>query len=415
MHVHIVGGGIIGLASALYLRRAGAEVTVVERGQLDDNCSFGNAGLVAPSHFVPLASPGVISKGLRWMLSSKSPFYIHPRLDFDLIRWLWLFFRSSRSPRVAEAMPLLRDFNMMSKELYAELASLPGMDFAFEANGLLMIYNTAKGEAGELALAETARRLGLDVEVWDRDRTAAAAGALAESVRGAVYYADDAHLHPARLMRQLRRYLEGQGVRFLLGEEVRRFELADGRVRRLHTASGRHIEVEEVVVAAGAWTGRLLHPLGVRLPMQGAKGYSVTLTQPPQRPSLPLILTEAKVAITPMGDELRIGGTLELAGFDDRINRPRVEGVMESIRPYLPQLPLPDLAKEEVWRGFRPCTPDGLPYLGRLAAAPNVTVAAGHAMVGLSLGAATGKLVSELVTRQQPSLPLDMFRPERFG
>ncbi len=415
MHVHIIGGGIIGLASALYLRREGAEVTVVERGRLDDNCSFGNAGLVAPSHFVPLASPGVVSKGLRWMLSSRSPFYIHPRLDFDLIRWLWLFFRSSRSPRVAEAMPLLRDFNMMSKELYAELAALPGMDFAFEARGLLMVYHTAKGEAGELALAETARRLGLDVEVWDRDQTAAVAGTLGAQVRGAVYYADDAHLYPSRLMPQLRRYLETQGVHFLLGTEVRRFELADGRVRRLHTASGQHIEVEEVVVAAGAWTGKLLRQLGLRLPMQGAKGYSVTLERPPQRPALPLILTEAKVAITPMGDDLRIGGTLELAGFDGRINRPRVEGVMDSIRPYLPELPLPDLKRDAVWRGFRPCTPDGLPYLGRLARVPNLTVAAGHAMVGLSLGAATGKLVSELVTRQQPSLPLDMFRPERFG
>lgn len=415
MHVHIVGGGIIGLASALYLRREGLEVTVIERGQLDDNCSFGNAGLVAPSHFVPLASPGVISKGLRWMLSSKSPFYIHPRLDFELIRWLWLFFRSSRSPRVEEAMPLLRDFNMMSKELYAELAALPGMDFGFEAHGLLMLYNTPKGEAGELALAETARRLGLEVEVWDRDRTAAAAGPLGEAVRGAVYYADDAHLYPSRLMPQLRRHLEQQGVHFLLGREVRGFERSGDRVRRLTTAAGETIEVEEVVVAAGAWTGRLLRPLGVRLPMQGAKGYSVTLTRPPQRPSLPLILTEAKVAITPMGDDLRIGGTLELAGFDDRINGPRVEGVMESIRPYLPELPLPELGKDEVWRGFRPCTPDGLPYLGRLEAASNVTVAAGHAMVGLSLGAATGKLVSEIVTGQRPSLPLDMFRPERFG
>lgn len=415
MRVHIIGGGIIGLSSALYLREAGVEVTVIERGQLDDNCSFGNAGLVAPSHFVPLASPGVISKGLRWMLSPRSPFYIHPRLDWELLHWLWLFYRSSRSPRVEEAMPLLRDFNLLSKELYAEMAALPGMDFAFEARGLLMIYNTAKGEAGELALAERARRLGLEVEVWDRTRTAAQAGPLGSQVRGAVYYADDAHLYPSRLMPQLHRYLEAQGVHFRTRCEVTGFVLGGGKVRALQTARGERIPVEEVVVAAGAWASCLLRSLGLRLPMQGAKGYSVTLVRPAQRPALPLILTEAKVAITPMADDLRIGGTLELAGFDDSINYSRVEGVMASVRPYLPALPLPRPDKDPVWRGFRPCTPDGLPYLGRLESVDNLTVAAGHAMVGLSLGAATGKLVSELVRRMPTTLPLDMFRPERFG
>ncbi len=415
MKVHIVGGGIIGLATAYFLHQQGAEVSVVERGMLDDNCSFGNAGLVAPSHFVPLASPGVISKGLRWMLSAKSPFYIHPRLDFDLIRWLWLFFRSSRSPRVSEAMPVLRDFNLLSKALYAEWAQLPSMDFGFEANGLLMVYHTPKGEATETALADTAAQLGLQVEQWDRARTESHSGPLGEKVRGSIYYADDAHLYPSQLMRQLKNYLAQQGVHFELGTCVQELVVRNGRVTHLQTDKDQPIEVEEVVIAAGAWSSQLLRPLGLCMPMQGAKGYSVTLKQPTQRPKLPLILTEAKVAITPMGQDLRIGGTLELAGFDDSINYPRVEGIMASIRPYLPQLPLPQQGKDPIWRGFRPCTPDGLPYIGRLEAVPNLTVAAGHAMVGLSLGAATGKLVSQLLARQRPDIPLELFRPERFG
>jgi len=169
-----------------------------------------------------------------------------------------------------------------------------------------------------------------------------------------------------------------------------------------------------VVLASGSWTAQLLKKVGIKMLLQDGKGYSLTLKKPLLRPRFPTILAEAKVAITPMGEDLRVGGTLELSGLSNKIDPKRLEGIIASVPAYYRNLEVPFPRSQEVWKGYRPCTPDGLPYLGRSTKLNNLVIATGHGMMGLSLGAATGKIVSQIATRQKPLIDVAAFRPERF-
>lgn len=410
---HIIGGGIAGLCSAWYLREAGFEVTIIDRGDLSDGASHGNAGMVVPSHFVPLASPGVIAQGLRWMLDSKSPFYIRPRLDWDLLRWLWRFYRSANARHAAACAPVLYRFNAWSKELYREFAQLPDFDICFEERGLLMLYRTEAHALGEQQLAREANQLGVRAEVIDRAGLRVLEPDMELDVLGGVYFPADAHLYPNRFIGQLRAALERRGVTFRLRTEITGAAATAGRVSALHTASGESIAVDQVLAASGAWTAQMLAPLGVRLLLQDGKGYSITIDKPAVKPRIPTILTEARVAITPMGEDLRIGGTLELSGLRAGVDGRRLAGIIESVPRYYRNWATPEAALRQVWHGFRPCSPDGMPYIGRAPGFSNLMVATGHGMMGMSLGPATGKLVSQLATGSATGVEMNLMRVGR--
>ncbi|MFM8359733.1 MAG: NAD(P)/FAD-dependent oxidoreductase [Verrucomicrobiota bacterium] len=411
----VVGGGVIGLSTAYFCARAGHRVTVLDRQpERRDGCSFGNAGMVVPSHFIPLAAPGMVALGLRWMGNPESPFYIRPRLDRELLSWGWKFWRSSTAAHVRRSAPLLRDLSLASREAFAELAAEPGNDFGFVPRGLLMLCRTEHALAEEARTAGQARELGLPAEVLDPAQAAALDPDVRMRVAGAVYYPRDCHLAPDRFMAALHRQVEALGGTFRWETPVTGWKLAGGGVRAVQTGSG-DIEGDEFVLCGGAWSPGVAEELGLELPLQAGKGYSLTLTRPRQLPRLCAIFTEARVAVTPMGSTLRFGGTLEIAGLNEDINPVRVRGIIRSVPGYYPDFQPEDFAGIQPWRGLRPCSPDGLPYVGRPRRYGNLVVATGHAMMGLSLAPITGRVVAALVSGTSPSFDLSLLSPDRFA
>ena len=413
-HVVVCGAGIIGLCCARELRARGHKVTVVDRAPaVRDGCSFGNAGMITPSHFVPLAAPGMVALGLKWMFDPKSPFYIRPRLDADLAAWGWRFMRASTSAHVARAAPVLRDLNLASRELYVGLAAeLP--DFGLATRGLLMLCREARTLDHEAAFAAHARELGIPAEVLDAAATVRRDPGVRLSVAGSIYFPQDAHLDPSRLISALTPRLETAGVNFSWDTGISGWRREGGRLAAAITNRGE-LAADEFVLAAGAWSPDMVRGLDLRLPMQAGKGYSLTLPQPRHLPHLCSIFTEARVAVTPMAGNLRIGGTMEVVGLDETIQPHRVQGIIEAVPRYFPDFTPDDFAGIKPWRGLRPVTPDGLPYLGRFRAVPNLIAATGHAMMGLSLGPITGRLVAEVIAGEPPSVDLTLLRPDRYA
>ncbi len=412
--IHIVGGGIVGLCAAWYLKQAGCDITVIDKNDGSDGTSFGNAGMIVPSHFVPMAAPGVLAQGLRWMLNSKSPFYIKPRLNADLIQWIWHFYRSANHRKVAESCPILYELNEQSKWLYKKMATENGFSFSFEERGLLMLYKTKKQAKEEEELAEKAHHLGVKAQIFDKKGLQTLEPEMDLDVMGGIYFPGDAHLYPNQLMIQLKTRLKKLGVSFISNTTVVDFKINGSKIEALHTAAGNRIAVKNVLLTSGCWSGLLLKKAGIKIHLQDGKGYSITLKKTKLRPRIPTILSEAKVAITPMGDDLRVGGTLELGGLSEKINQKRVKGIVESVPRYYKNIEVPFSNNIKIWKGYRPCTPDGMPYIGHADKLSNLFVGTGHGMMGLSLGAVTGKLLCEIIAGQKPLMPVDPFRLNRF-
>jgi D-amino-acid dehydrogenase len=408
----VIGGGVIGVCAAYYLAQRGAPVTLVERADVAAGASYGNAGLVVPSHSVPLAAPGVWRRGLRWMLDPDSPFYIRPRASRDLARWLLRFRRACTDAHVRHALPVLRDLGVASLGLYRELAARPGLEFGFRQDGVLMVYRTAAGLDHERHEAARLEGAGIASRTLDGAGVRALEPCLRADLAGGVFYPDDAHVTPDRFVRGLARVCEGLGVQLRTGTEVLGLTTRGRSITAVETTRG-DLAADQVVLAAGPWSAGLARSLGLDLPLEAAKGYSVTCDRPADGPTRPVLLGEARVAVTPMGDALRFAGTLELAGLDLTINRRRVAAIRRAVPQYLAG---DDAYRvREIWRGLRPCSPDGLPYVGRPARLDNLVVATGHAMVGVSLGPITGALVADLVTGAPPRVDLAPLHPDRFG
>jgi D-amino-acid dehydrogenase len=394
--VVIIGGGIIGCCCAWFLKDSGMNVTIIDKGDFTDGCSFGNSGMIVPSHFTPLASPGMISKGLRWMFKKTSPFYIRPRINLELAQWLWQFYRSADKDKVASAVPVLRDMHQEGYEFYNQLHSKPGFAFDFEKKGIFMMYQTAQGEHEEAELAERAFELGLEATILSPIALKSLERHIKIDARGAVHYTGDAHLAPHLLMPQLIHQLREAGVVFMPGHEVIEMNDHFQKGSTLLLRDGSMIDCKHTVLAAGSWTDRLMKKSGYKLLMQDGKGYSMTWHRPDVKPSVPAILTEARVAITPMGNDLRIAGTLEMSGMDDKVNPYKVKSILKAASSYYPDLKMPE--PEKIWYGYRPCTPTGLPYIGRWKKNSSLILATGHAMMGMSLAPATGRIVSEIIS-----------------
>ena len=404
----------MGACCALELARSGAKTVLLERET--EVCppvsgAHANCGLLVPSDATPLAAPGVLGQGLRWMLDSSSPFYIAPRPSPALARWLWLFRAACSAKRAQAAAPVLRALHVESARLHDELAADHGGErWHFHHGGELQIYETAAGLAEAAEEVEAARALGALAD----EMTAAEARRLFPSLQcdlaGAFLFPEDGHLDPLRFTQAVAGLAEDAGATVVTGAEALSLEPAPDGVRVLTTRG--EFAAGQVVLAAGAWTPLLTRGLGFRLPIEPAKGYSVDVDRPADFPELPLYLGDAHVVLTPLADTLRLGSTLELSGWDMRVRPKRVAYLREGGRRAI-GLPA-DGPVRQLWRGPRPVTPDGLPVIGRVPGRDRVILATGHCMLGLSLGPVTGRLVAELAAGSAPSIDLTPLSPARW-
>jgi D-amino-acid dehydrogenase len=409
----VVGGGPVGACCALYLARAGASVTLLEREPEicpPESGAHANCGLLVPSDATPLAAPGVLGRGLRWMLDSSSPFYISPRPSPALARWLWLFRAACSQERAQAAAPVLRALHVLSARLHDELAAVNGGEWRFHHDGELQVFETAEGlaEAGE----DVARSRAMGARVVDVSSHEARRlfPGLRAEVAGAFLFPEDGHLDPMLFTRAAARLAQESGATVVTGAEALAIE-AEPRGVRAVTTRGSY-GAGQAVLAAGAWTPFLTRALGVRLPIEPAKGYSVDVERPTRFPEMPLYLGDAHVVLTPLGDSLRLGSTLELAGWDMRV-RPRRLAYLRDAGQRVIGVPA-DGPVRQLWRGPRPVTPDGLPVIGRLPGHERVMLATGHCMLGLSLGPATGRLVTQVASGARPEIDLAPLAVQRF-
>jgi len=413
-HIVILGGGIIGLSVGVECLRRGNRVTIIDREPAQrDGCSFGNAGMIVPSHFIPLAAPGMVALGLKWMWNPESPFYIKPRCSWDLISWALRFVCSATRRHVERSAPLLRDLHLASREAYTRFDE-ESPEFGLVRKGLLMLCKTAHALEEEAHTAEKARALGVPVEVLDARRTAELDPDVTMDIEGAVYFPRDCHLVPERFVASLERRLRAAGAAFHFGTEVTGWQRENGRIAAVRTAAGE-IEGDEFVVCGGSWSPDMVRELGVRIPMQAGKGYSVTVPKPVELPRICSIFTEARVAVTPMAGQLRFGGTMEISGLNLGIDARRVKGIVRAVPQYYPKFAASDFEGLKPWCGLRPCSPDGLPYLGRSRAAKNLIVATGHAMMGLSLAPVTGEIVGRIVDGEPAGFDIRLLSPDRWA
>ena len=408
----ILGGGVIGLSCALYLLDAGRDVTVLEQGDAGCAASHGNCGTLTPSHAGPLAMPGVIGTALAWLFKPDAPLRIKPRLDPALLRWLlgfaarcnWGDFERATRAKA----PLLR----RSRELIEELVRRERLDCEFEARGTLNVFRDAANFDKACALNERLAQFGVRADMLDGAATLAREPALKPGVIGAWFNPGDAQLRPDRYVAELARVVSAKGGRIVEDTRVAGAEREGSRIARVATSRGA-FSPREVVLALGAWSPRFAGALGLRLPIQPGKGYSITYTRPLACPRMPLTLKEPSVCVTAWQSGYRLGSTMEFAGYDVSLNRTRLDALRRGAAQFLHDPEGPSVVEE--WYGWRPMTPDDLPMLGRAPGTDNLVVATGHGMLGVTMSAGTGLLVSEIVTGKAPSLDVAPFDPARFG
>lgn len=413
----IIGGGIIGLSTAKYLVEDGWDVTVVEKNDFSDSCSYGNAGFVCPSHYIQLATPGVVKQGIKWMFDSKSPFYIQPRLNKDLIQWGLAFLKSAKHENIEKHGIPLRDIGLLAKHEYEKVWQ-QNFDFAYGDNGMIEIFKT---EAAKAECAETVafgQKLGLDVVLEDKAGLDLLEPNTKVDAIGAIHYRCDGHLYPQKLMHNLMTYLKEKGVKLVPNVEVNGFNHQGKTITSINTSAGE-MKADAFVLAAGSWSGSFARQLNIKMPVVGGRGYSVTL--PVSRPEMnllhPGILVEGRCAFTPMdGDKVRFGGTMEITSVDTPPRMNRVEGILKAVHDFFPQINIAlEDVKDKIWYGFRPTSGDGMPYIGKSSKWDNLVIGTGHSQLGISLASATGLLLKEVLEEKPTSVDISAFAVERFA
>ena len=411
-HVIIIGGGIVGLSSAYFLQKEGYQVTVIDQSDITSGASFVNAGYLTPSHIIPLASPGMITKGLKMMFNSASPFYMKPRLDADFLKWSWYFKKSSTKAKVEKAIPVIKDINLLSRDLFEAIKASGDLgDFQLERKGLLMLYQTQRSYDHEMEIAHKASMLGLEVKELSQSQLRQLQPNIKIEAEGAIHYECDGHTTPTEIMPKMLAYLKKVGVQIRTNETVIDLSVGSNTINEIKTSKGSY-QADEIVLAAGSWSGELSKKLDVKLPLQPGKGYRINVSRHTGI-TMPSILMEASMAVTPMRGFTRFAGTMEFSGINTIIRKERVAAIAQGAKRFYPELEITDEEQSNAQTGMRPVTPDGLPYIGRCSKIKNLTFATGHAMMGWSLGPATGKLVAEIIDDKKTSMSIAAFNPER--
>lgn len=396
--VLIIGAGTIGLHSAYYLHQRGFEVEILEALPENDEsgCSYGNCGMLVPSHFIPLASPAILHSGFKMMFDRKSPVYLPVTRNISHLSWFLKFMQAANKTSVEKAVPVLYKLNEESRKLYEELSLVSGNPMDYGHRGMLMASTTEKGFEEEAKVAVLGNKLGIETVTLDQKALQKLEPDVAFNIHGAILYKSDGHVDPVAHQHWLKTYLKSVGVVFHYNTVVTGFEISKGKITGVNIQSGT-FKADEYVLATGAFSQKLSALAGIKLPVISGKGYSIDFSKSELKLRTPLILTEAKVAITPFADRIRLGSGMEFNGQVGEVRLQRVQTMLDRTKAALPDMKAKNATEQTIWEGLRPVTPTGLPYIGRTQKYNNLLVAAGHAMMGVSLGPITGKIISQQV------------------
>jgi len=404
----VVGGGVIGVSTAYYLARQGSAVTLIEQGELCSGSSQGNAGQITPGH-LPLPQPGTLWRNLRWLAKSTSPLYIAPRLDVSLLRWLWRFQRACNATHLRRATQVLCELGRLSAQLFDELRG--ELEFGYEYPGRLEV---CRGEHSFRAACEEAdllQEFGFPARRLCGSEVHELEPAVRAEVAGGAYYPDSGHCNPETLVLAMAEAAQGLGATLRPQTAVRELKVEAGRVMAA-VCDDDAVAGDNFVLACGSWAPELARRLGVALPVQPGKGYHVDIEPPAASPRIPVVLMEERIFVSPIGDFLRMAGTMEFSGFNLTPRPERLEMLVRGAGRYFPAVPAAPVRSR--WCHLRPMTPDGLPIIGPLPGTENAWIATGHGMLGITQGPATGQLLAEWLTRGKPRIDLAPVRPDRF-
>ncbi|MER3546093.1 MAG: amino acid dehydrogenase [Rhodanobacteraceae bacterium] len=410
--VLILGGGVIGLSCALALARGGASVRILEQAEPGAGASHGNCGTLTPSHAIPLSVPGVPWKALRWMTKRDAPLYVNPRPDPERWRWLLAFARHCNANDAQRAALARAAILQRSQALLPQWLAEEDIDCEYAKLGTLYVYRDARALDEDRHDVDWLNRLGVRTEILDAETVLAMEPALKSGIAGGVWHPDDAQLRPDKFVEGFTRRVRARGVAIENGVRIEGFACADKRIGTVRTSCG-DFSASTIVMALGAWSPKAARQLGFRLPIQPGKGYSITTSLPAPAPQRPLVLREPGVCVTTWPSGFRLGSTMEFAGYDDTLNRTRLDALRRGARAYL-HAPWGDELREEWW-GWRPMCVDEVPLIGTSARFGNLMFATGHGMLGVSMSAATGELVASLVSGKQPAIDPAPYSPARFG
>lgn len=410
--VLIIGGGPVGLSCAYYLLKSGRSVTLLDANEIGKGSGSGNAGHIVPSHIIPLAAPGVVTSALKWMLDpAHSPFGMKVSLDPSYLMWLLRFTLACSQNNVDRSLEPLNQLGQLSAKNFARIIAEEKFDCAYQEKGLLHLFKTEKAFHEGQHEGEFMQKHGIPVSVYDKNKIHEVEPAAVNDVLGGVHFTGDAHLNPAVFLNLLKERVKSMGAEMLEFTPVTGFVSAGGKVRVVRTSKG-DFEAEQIVLAAGALSPSIAKDLKLNIPVQPARGYSMTMSTTKTMPSHALILGERRIAVSPMAGFLRFTGRLEVGNYSMEPNPIWIQRIETSAREYLRLDEKLDV--KETWAGLRPTTPDGVPIIGKSPKHDNLVLATGHAMLGLSLAPGTGLVVSQLLNGQEPAFSLSPMRLERF-
>lgn len=407
----VIGGGIVGNSLARELQSRGREVLLIEKGNIGQGCSYANAGWITPCFAMPLPQPGMLLKSIGWLLDGQSPLHIQPHPSVTLMRWMFHFMKAMNRKQLQESVLALTDISKYSLDFYKNFSETSKHHFSFENRGLLLVSATDDGLKDARIERDLMEERGIPGQILNRDELLSMEPALKPLIKGGIYFPKEAQAEPLETVLAISKNFAEIGGKTLTNCEVFDFEIQNQKIQAALTTQGR-IEADLVILAAGSWSTHLSKKLGVRIPLLGGKGYSMNVETNGIKPSKPIMIVEKKIAITPRANSIRVAGTLELVNQDFSISPNRLSAIQKGTREYLHL----ENAREptQIWRGLRPCTPDGVPVIGFSEKKSNLFYCMGHQMLGLQSAPGSAKLAADLISGDTPLTDPHAFRPGRF-
>lgn len=408
----VIGAGIVGICVGRELLASGHDVTVIDKGEVGHGCSYANAGWVTPCFAMPLPQPGMFLKSIGWLLDSRSPLYIKPSLDPVLARWLLRFTLAMNRRKMLESISALTAISKFSFTYYKDFAAGAGSEVGFHTRGLLMVSGTQAGLDYARQEMNLMGEHGIRGQFMDADEVLKFEPMLKPVVKGGVFFPDEAQIEPLTVTKLLAQDFTKNGGKLQLNTEVFDFKLSgSGRIDEVVTTNGS-FKPDTVVLAAGSWSPSVVKRLRLSIPMLGGKGYSMSVTAGGRKPLRPIMIVDRKIAVTPRADSIRLAGTLELVNQDFSISPTRVGAIYTGAQEFLD---LADVSEpKNIWRGLRPCTPDGVPVIGYSKKLNNLFYCTGHQMLGLQSAPGSARLAAELISGQATYTDPLPFSPARF-